>query len=143
MPARTFEITNRTRNGKPVLRCKFCGVEIATRVPVEQCYCHCTNEEPPELTLRELWAAFYEALKHFAAGGFELRSHAEAAERLGICRECPSRMYRKPFGIGKLERCAACGCFLRFKTRMATEHCPYRHHPGDPPLVPLNCGSCP
>jgi len=42
-------------------------------------------------------------------------SPEEQQRRLEICRTCP-------FFNGT--NCQKCGCFVRFKTRLATEHCP-------------------
>lgn len=90
----------------------------------------CTVEKPK--TLPELFAELHAARLRFKAAGSPLLSHQETAARLEVCRACPSGQHSEPFGFPMLERCGACGCFLRLKAKMATEHCPRQHWPGDP-----------
>lgn len=55
------------------------------------------------------------AVGRFVASGGELTTPEEQVRRLAICHECPE------FSEGK---CKLCGCVARWKTRLASEHCP-------------------
>jgi hypothetical protein len=52
-------------------------------------------------------------------GGYLKLTPKEASERMDICLGCK-------FITGEInkERCKKCGCFLRYKTEYAAEHCP-------------------
>lgn len=50
---------------------------------------------------------------------------AEVARRLAICFECPKFDRQQ-------NRCLLCGCFAKFKTKLATEHCPLPESEGGP-----------
>jgi hypothetical protein len=49
----------------------------------------------------------------------------EVERRLTICMSCPK------FDRGQV-RCTICGCFSKFKTKLATEHCPLPPEEGGP-----------
>lgn len=49
----------------------------------------------------------------------------EVARRLAICLECPS--YDSTQG-----RCMRCGCWAKWKNRLASEHCPIPENEGGP-----------
>ena len=57
------------------------------------------------------------ATKHYIKTGSIKVSDAEIQRRLTICKSCPH--YLKTKG-----RCALCGCFMNFKAKLASEHCP-------------------
>jgi hypothetical protein len=69
--------------------------------------------------LREQAANLAGAVGRFVASGLEAATAEERARRLAICEACPR------FLGG---RCKICGCRLRAKIAMASEHCP-----DDPP----------
>jgi hypothetical protein len=50
---------------------------------------------------------------------------AEAARRLAICFQCDKY-------DNKSNRCSLCGCFSKYKNRLATEHCPLPESEGGP-----------
>lgn len=58
----------------------------------------------------------------FVASGGKLSADALAAQRLAVCRACPSNLYDAAKG-----RCRDCGCFARAKARIAAETCPRGH----------------
>lgn len=57
----------------------------------------------------------------WAVSGFKMTSDAEQARRIAICEACP-HFDAQP------RRCRLCSCFMDYKTRLETSHCP-----DDPP----------
>lgn len=43
--------------------------------------------------------------------------------RLAICLDCPA--LRKWIKFSKMEQCGLCGCFVRLKTMVSSEKCPF------------------
>ncbi len=71
------------------------------------------------------WAAMAGNLAHAVGGVVSAAVHGEPivaseeeqARRLAICHACDSY---EPVG----DRCRDCGCYLAWKTRIASQHCP-------------------
>ena len=53
----------------------------------------------------------------FVASGLAVASHEEQSRRLSICHACEH--YDAERG-----RCRICGCYLAWKAKIASEHCP-------------------
>lgn len=51
------------------------------------------------------------------AGGKPPVDEAEIARRLRLCKRCD-------LFIKEQERCSQCGCFMKFKARLRSQHCP-------------------
>ena len=54
-------------------------------------------------------------------------SEEEQKRRLDICRECEyftPNIAELPERQRKQERCVKCGCFMNFKTKLRSQHCP-------------------
>jgi hypothetical protein len=64
---------------------------------------------------------FARSMGRWFTAGLKTVSDTEQTRRLAICRACPE-FDAEP------GRCRQCGCIGRWKTRLATEHCPL-----DPP----------
>ena len=62
------------------------------------------------------------ALVDAAADGFAKVDDAEYRRRKAICESCPSRKYD-----AAADRCRLCGCHLKVKRRLASQHCPDGH----------------
>lgn len=55
------------------------------------------------------------SLWDWAVSGFAMATEAEQSRRLTICHDCPQ------WDDG---RCRICGCYVKVKITMKTEHCP-------------------
>ncbi len=94
------------------------AVELADRTP-----------EVRSLPAYPSWAAMAANLASAVGGAVSAAVHGEPvvaseeeqARRLAICHACDSY---EPVG----DRCRDCGCYLAWKTRIASQHCPL-----DPP----------
>lgn len=53
----------------------------------------------------------------FIRSGFELTNEEEYNKRINICEQCP--LLDKAAG-----RCRECGCFVRTKAKLKSDHCP-------------------
>ncbi|WP_067968000.1 hypothetical protein [Nocardiopsis trehalosi] len=80
---------------------------------------------------RELLAGAGTAMARWAAGGFTRVDDENYKERLATCSSCehltepPKRfVYSVLKATGKKTVCGLCGCDVRRKARLATEHCP-------------------
>jgi hypothetical protein len=107
--------------------------------PPGECFRYC---DAAPASLAELWSDFRAAWRTFKAAGSPQRAKADRDACLAICRACPSQLYDVHFGSHALARCQGCRCFVALKSKMATEHCPRSHWPGDPPYVEPQCGTC-
>lgn len=98
--------------GKYQHTCKRCKAVRVTTTPtlVRQC-----DSELPSLA-KQAKSATLSTIRWVAAGR-PIRSKEEQVAILAICRECPEYLTDK-------NRCSKCGCHLRQKTKMSTEHCP-------------------
>jgi hypothetical protein len=61
------------------------------------------------------------AAARFLGAGCKIEPAEEQARRLEICRSCEKF-------IAADQRCSLCGCWSKFKAKLASEHCPL-----DPP----------
>jgi len=59
-----------------------------------------------------------------AALGVGLAEPAKISRRRTVCRGCEHSEKRLVAGVVQVRRCAACGCFIGAKTKLAAERCP-------------------
>jgi len=59
--------------------------------------------------------------------GEEPVTQEEVDRRIGICNGCPNFTKNNtslPEHVRKQERCTLCGCFMAYKSRLRSQHCP-------------------
>lgn len=66
------------------------------------------------MTMYKIYS-FVKSIIIWAYGGFKYVNEDKFLERLTICNPCN---YRKG------SKCEVCGCYLKLKAKMASEHCP-------------------
>ena len=62
--------------------------------------------------MKDLRKLFYQ---FFLGKGIKIASKELYDKRMDICRSNPCGVYKNPLGLKILEKCGACGCFLRAK----------------------------
>jgi len=75
--------------------------------------------EPPLPSVTKMAASIAKATVQAIKTGLPQRSPEEIAAINGICKTCE-------FWRTSDNRCSKCGCYLKFKVAMATEHCPVK-----------------
>jgi GTP:adenosylcobinamide-phosphate guanylyltransferase len=83
--------------------------------------CQAEDMHPLPKTITQVQNALVASLNDALQGGHRLSAEAYDA-RLNICALCE-------FKSG--EHCSACGCPIKSKARMASQHCPKKKWPGD------------
>jgi hypothetical protein len=78
----------------------------------------CLDSEGPSFGAKALnfASSMGKVVKQAAKGGRVTVSKESQDRRLAICAKCPKFTEKKT--------CKVCGCVLKFKTKLATDHCP-------------------
>lgn len=97
------------------IECEFCGLYIKGDFKVGQIKKTCSKHLYP--TMLEMTKNAVNAGIDFVKDGFKVSDEEESNRRLAICKECP--MY-----VAAENRCEKCGCYLSWKSAMASSHCP-------------------
>lgn len=71
---------------------------------------------PASVMVKNAAAALRDEIKARITGLPEIEAE-EVARRLEICHSCE-------FFVGSQGRCSKCGCFMSFKTKLRSQHCP-------------------
>jgi hypothetical protein len=73
--------------------------------------------------MKDLRRLFYQLI---LGKGIKIASKELYDKRMGICRSNPCNEYKNPLGLKVLEKCGACGCFLRAKNNIDEKfiYCP-------------------
>ena|SRR5579862_815334 len=94
-----------------------------------------TDQDLPSLVKQAKNAAV--AGVRYAAGGFANVDDAVYEARLAVCHKCTEKY------IPESKRCAACGCYVEIKARMASEDCPLGKWPEQRAQhAQPGCGGC-
>ena len=82
----------------------------------------CNGETPALPSGGEMLKSGVGAIGQIIRHGIEKVSSEERARRLAICKACEFLIHKE----GKSDRCAKCGCFLKWKTALESWHCPIK-----------------
>lgn len=77
----------------------------------------CCGNDPPTKKMLDLLKSGGMAAAKWALSGFPVVTQDEQNKRLDICDEC-DHLYTEA------ARCNLCGCYVKVKAWMSTEHCP-------------------
>lgn len=139
-------LTQFVRNGAAHLWCPVCNNHLDVSPPTATVTAICRQrtvivEQPrrpwfPRVRRAwSLWLSFRRAMRTWRRAGKPRPAATDLAARQAACAVCPLRG-----SFLGASTCTACGCLLRIKQRMATEHCPKAKWPGDNPKKPCGCG---
>lgn len=106
------------------LVCPVCLFQLKTKEKPERLHKECSpgditknmaKAQNPSL-LQQMGNAVVAGIK-YALNGFKNVEEEEIKRRMEICQQCP--FYDK-----EQNKCSKCGCFMKFKSMMESEHCP-------------------